>query len=164
VTTEGVKPVALTPRDPRLAPWKAFVIAQMHVSRRLDDDLRSSHDLSLQEYGALLALAEAPERRLRLGRMAAELALSKSGVTRLTDRLVRDGLVVRVNCSSDGRGQEAQLTEAGLNRLREASRTHLRGISEYFLAAIDDADLPVIERAMDALTSHLRGGNVGELA
>jgi DNA-binding MarR family transcriptional regulator len=146
----------LSPRDPRLAPWRAFVMAQMHVSRRLDEDLRRTHGMSLQEYGALLILAEAPERRLRMGRLAQELALSKSGGTRVIDRLVADGLVERVNCSSDARGQEAQLTRAGLDRLREASPTHLRGIADYFLSAIDDDDLPAIERALRSVTARIR--------
>ncbi len=145
----------LSPQDARLAPWRAFVMAQMHVSKRLDDDLRAGHDLSLQEYGALLVLAEATDRRLRMSRLADELALSRSGATRLIDRLVRDGLVKREDSSSDARGQEALLTDAGLDRLRAASPTHLRGIRDYFLAAIEEADLPAIERSMNAIRHRL---------
>ncbi|HYL41520.1 MAG TPA: MarR family transcriptional regulator [Candidatus Binatus sp.] len=139
---------ALTARDPRLRPWRAFVTAHAHVSRRLDEDLRVEHGLSLQEYVSLLILAEAPERRLRMGRLAEALTLSKSGVTRLIDRLVEDGLVMRVSCSSDARGAEARLTDSGLDRLRTAAPTHLRGIAEYFLATIAPDDLPEIERVM----------------
>lgn len=138
----------LTARDSRLAPWRAFVRAQAHVSRRLDEDLRAEHGLSLQEYVALLILAEAPERRLRMGRLADSLTLSKSGATRLIDRLVGDGFVARLSCSSDLRGAEAALTEAGLNRLRTAAPTHLRGIADYFLSAIQNSDLEVVERTM----------------
>jgi DNA-binding MarR family transcriptional regulator len=141
-------PAPLKARDPRLAPWRAFVRAQAQVSRRLDEDLRLEHGMSLQEYVALLFLAEAPERRLRMGRLADSLTLSKSGATRLIDRLADDGLVARVSCSSDARGAEAALTDAGLDRLRRAAPTHLRGIAEYFLAAIDADDLPVVERTM----------------
>jgi DNA-binding MarR family transcriptional regulator len=149
VPTLTASPIpALTPRDPRLAPWRAFVRAHAHVSRRMDEDLRSEHGLSLQEYVALLFLAEAPERRLRMGRLADSLTLSKSGATRLIDRLVDDGLVARVSCSSDLRGAEAALTEAGLNRLRKAAPTHLRGIAEYFLSGIGDDELEVVERTM----------------
>lgn len=122
--------------------------AQAQVSRRLDEDLRTEHGLSLQEYVALLFLAEAPDRRMRMGRLADSLTLSKSGATRLIDRLVSDGLVDRVSCPSDLRGAEAALTEAGLNRLRTAAPTHLRGIADYFLAAIDRNDLEVVERTM----------------
>ena len=147
-TTASTRVSPLTARDPRLAPWRAFVRAQAHVSRRLDEDLRSEHGLSLQEYVALLILAESPDRRLRMGRLADSLTLSKSGATRLIDRMVDDGLVDRVSCSSDLRGAEAALTDAGLNRLRTAAPTHLRGIAEYFLSAIDGADLEVVERTM----------------
>jgi DNA-binding MarR family transcriptional regulator len=138
----------LTARDPRLAPWRAFVRAHAEVSRRLDEDLRTEHGLSLQEYVALLILVEQSDRRLRMGRLAEALTLSKSGATRLIDRLVDDGLVERVSCSSDARGAEARLTDAGVQRLRTAAPTHLRGIAEYFLATIDSADLPAIERIM----------------
>src|SRR6185503_17488168 len=132
-TDAGVPP--MTPRDSRLAPGRAFVRAQAHVSRRLDEDLRAEHGLSLQEYVALLILAEAPERRLRMGRLADSLTLSKSGATRLIYRLV-----ARLSCPSDLRGAEAALTDDGLNRLRTAAPTHLRGIADYFLSAIEKSD------------------------
>jgi DNA-binding MarR family transcriptional regulator len=141
----------LRARAVRLAPWRAFVRAQAHVSRRLDEDLRAEHGLSLQEYVALLILAESTDRRLRMGRLADSLTLSKSGATRLIDRLVDDGLVDRVSCSSDLRGAEAALTEAGLTRLRTAAPTHLRGIADYFLSAIDTDDLEVVERTMQSV-------------
>lgn len=145
----------LTPRDPRLAPWRAFVRAEAHVSRRLDEDLRAEHGMSLQEYVALLILVEAPDRRLRMGRLAEALNLSKSGATRLIDRLVDDGLVERVSCPSDARGAEAALTEAGVARLRTAAPTHLRGIADYFLSAIDETDLAVVERTMRRVSDRL---------
>jgi DNA-binding MarR family transcriptional regulator len=150
-------PAPLTARDPRLAPWRAFVTAQAHVSRRLDEDLRAEHGLSLQEYVALLILAEAPERRLRMGRLADSLTLSKSGATRLIDRLVDDGLVDRVVCASDLRGAEAALTEAGVSRLRTAAPTHLRGIADYFLSAIDGEDLPIVQRTMESVADRACG-------
>ncbi len=154
-TAPGIQP--LTPRDPRLAPWRAFVRAQAHVSRRLDEDLRAEHGLSLQEYVALLILAESPDRRLRMGRLADSLALSKSGATRLIDRLVDDGFVDRVTCSSDLRGAEAALTEAGVDRLRTAAPTHLRGIADYFLSAIEQGDLEVVERTMQTVADRACG-------
>src|SRR4029079_1256817 len=109
----------------------------------MDEDLRAEHGLSLQEYVALLFLAEAPDRRLRMGRLADALSLSKSGATRLIDRLVDDGFVDRVSCSSDLRGAEAALTEAGVNRLRTAAPTHLRGIADYFPSGSHCGDLAV---------------------
>jgi DNA-binding MarR family transcriptional regulator len=141
----------LTARDPRLSPWRAFLLAHARVSRRLDEELRVEHDLSIAEYDTLLTLALAPGRRMRMGPLAERVILSKSGVTRLIDRLVDDELVERSACLADARGAEAVLTERGLDRLRDASPTHLRGISEHFLSILDEADLGVIERAMTAV-------------
>ena len=149
--TEPVATRPLSARDPRLAPWRAFLSAHVLVTRRLDEELRAEHDLSLAEYETLLAIAWAPDRRIRMRTLADSILLSKSGVTRLIDRLVADGLVERSACLSDARGAEAVLTEAGLERLRAASVTHLRGIDAHFLAAIEPEQLPAIEHAMRAV-------------
>ncbi len=137
--------------DPRLAPWRAFLIAHARIARRMDEELRSEHDITFAEYDALLHIAQAPDRRIRMGLLAEEVLLSKSGVTRLVDRLVGDGLVERSACMADARGAEAVLTDRGLERLRAASRTHLRGIDEHFLGVMEPADLAVLERCMSAV-------------
>jgi len=144
----------LSSRDPRLAPWRAFLIAHARVVRRLDEELRAEHDLSFAEYDALLTIAQAADRRIRMGQLADEVLLSKSGVTRLIDRLVSDGLVERSACLADARGAEAVLTDRGLARLRAASRTHLRGINEHFLAVIEPDDLEATERTLTAVARH----------
>jgi DNA-binding MarR family transcriptional regulator len=151
----------LTARDPRLSPWRAFLLAHARVSRRLDEELRLEHDLSIAEYDTLLTLALAPGRRMRMGPLAERVILSKSGVTRLIDRLVGDELVERSACLADARGAEAVLTERGLDRLREASPTHLRGITEHFLSVLQADDLQVIERTMTAVARQA-GPDVGE--
>jgi DNA-binding MarR family transcriptional regulator len=143
---------ALTPRDPRLEAWRAFLGAHARLFRRLDDELRAEHDLSLPEYGALLHLAETPGRRLRMSRLAGLVLLSKSGVTRLIDRLEADGSVERLQCTHDARGAEAVLTEEGLTRLRRASFTHLRGIERYFMEPLDAVELDTIKRTMNAVS------------
>ena len=143
-----------SPRDERLLPWRSFLIAHARITRRLDEELRVEHDLSLGEYDALLALAEANDRRLRMNTLADRVILSKSGVTRLIDRLVADGLVVRDQCLTDARGAEAVLTDKGLERLRRASRTHLRGIERHFFDVLDEEDLGAIRRAMVTVAEH----------
>jgi DNA-binding MarR family transcriptional regulator len=158
--TDTAAPPRASRRDAALAPWRAFLRAHARVERRLDDDLRSRHGLSLQEYETLLHLAESPDRRLRMGRLADSLLLSKSGVTRLVDRLVDDGLVERTSCTSDARGAEASLTTLGLSRLRAAAPTHLDGIREYFFSVIEAPDLAVVERAMDSVSERLCEGGV----
>jgi DNA-binding MarR family transcriptional regulator len=81
--------------------------------------------------------------------LADRLLLSRSGVTRLVDRLVSVGLVERVTCESDRRGQWASLTDAGYQRLRAASPTHLRGVAKHFLDRLSGDDLVALERMLD---------------
>ncbi len=85
--------------------------------------------------------------------LADAVLLSRSGVTRLVDRLEKGGLVARCRVASDGRGVAARLTEAGLDRLRTASRTHLRGVGQHFVDRLDEADLRILER----ISRHLAG-------
>jgi DNA-binding MarR family transcriptional regulator len=164
MTISEREPRRLSARDPRLAPWRAFLLAHARIVRRLDEELRAEHDISLAEYDALLTIAQAPDGRVRMGSLADQVLLSKSGVTRLIDRLVSDGLVERTACSADARGAEAVLTETGLARLREASRTHLRGIDEHFLAVVEPDDLDATERTMTAVARHAGAGPAGEAA
>lgn len=154
---------ALRADDPRLDAWRAFLSAHARLSRRLDEELRADHDLSLPEYDALLQLAQAPERRLRMSRLATLVLLSKSGVTRLIDRLEADGFVERTQCLSDARGAEAVLTPAGLARLRDAAVTHLAGIERYFLASLGPDELATIERTMGTV-ARLAGDPVDDTA
>jgi DNA-binding MarR family transcriptional regulator len=138
----------LTADDPRLGAWRAFLEAHARVTRRLDDELRAEHGLSLAEYDALLQLARSPGRKLRMNRLADRIILSRSGITRLIDRLAGAGLVERAHCASDARGAEAVLTRQGLERLRAASTTHLRGVETHFLAIVSAADLEAVARAL----------------
>ncbi|MFL5681092.1 MAG: MarR family winged helix-turn-helix transcriptional regulator [Chloroflexota bacterium] len=142
----------LAASDPRLDVWRSFLLAHARLFRRLDEELRAEHGLSLPEYDALLQLAQSPERRLRMTQLASRVLLSKSGVTRLIDRLVADGYVARSQCSHDARGAEAVLTPEGLERLRAAATTHLRGIDTYFLGALDERDLATLRRSMDSVS------------
>jgi DNA-binding MarR family transcriptional regulator len=134
--------------DPRLSAWRTFLHAHARLTRRLDEELRAAHGLSLPEYDALVQLAGAPGRRLRMSVLADRVLLSRSGITRLVDRLEADGMVARTACTTDARGAEASLTHAGVDRLRSASRTHLDGVRRYFLEAVDPDDEAAIERGL----------------
>lgn len=147
---------ALSARDPRLETWRAFLRAHALLTRRLDEDLRTGEGLTLGEYSALLQVAEAPGRSLRMNQLATGIFLSRSGVTRLIDRLEADGLITRSTCIDDGRGALAVLTDAGLARLRDAARTHLNGIAEYFLDVVPDGDLEVLSATFRAIGERVR--------
>ncbi len=134
------------PTRDQLAAWRAFLRAHASITRALEAELLTEQELSLASYDVLVQLAEAPDRRLRMTELADAVLLSRSGVTRLVDRLEKGGLVARCPVENDGRGVAARLTDNGLNRLRTASRTHLRGIGQHFVARLDEADLRVLER------------------
>ncbi len=106
----------------------------------LDAQMRSEHGLSVSSYEVLMFLADAPDHRMRMSEIANRVLLSRSGLTRLIDRLCQLGYVTRCAAESDGRGQYAELTGAGAEKLRAARHTHLRGIREVFLGRLSTAD------------------------
>jgi DNA-binding MarR family transcriptional regulator len=137
--------------DPRLAAWSAFLRAHARVVRELEHELQAEQRLALTDYDVLVQLANAPDRRLRMSDLADRLLLSRSGATRLVDRLVAQGLLERVMCDIDRRGQWASLTDAGYERLRQASPTHLRGVAEHFLDRLTAEELAALERVFTRL-------------
>jgi DNA-binding MarR family transcriptional regulator len=147
MTSEPTAPVA----DPRLATWRLLLLTWARLSRRLDDELRAAHDLSLPEVDALLQIAQSPHGRMRMSQLASEVELSRSGITRLIDRLVDDGFVERCQCSHDARGAEAVLTAAGQDRLGAALRTQLQALDRYLVGPLDPEDRAALERALTAI-------------
>jgi len=137
--------------DPRLESWRTFLRAHARVIRELERELAAEEDLALTDYDVLVQLAAAPGRRLRMSELADALLLSRSGATRLVDRLVVGGLVERVMCEDDRRGQWAALTDLGHARLRRAAPTHLRGIAKHFLDRLTGEDLNALRRMLEPI-------------
>ncbi|MBA2721191.1 MAG: winged helix-turn-helix transcriptional regulator [Chloroflexi bacterium] len=145
--------------EPGFGAWRSFLTAHARVTRRLDEELQAAHDMSLAEYDALLQIAHAPGRRVRMNVLAERVILSRSGITRLVDRLEADGSVTRVACATDARGQEAVLTDAGLERLRTAATTHIDGVRRLFLGKLDAAELDGLEASLGRVASGLTSGS-----
>jgi DNA-binding MarR family transcriptional regulator len=124
-----------------LAAWRGFLRVHSALFNQLDADLSAAEDLALRSYEVLLLLEDAPQRRLRMSDLSRSVLLSPSGVTRLVDRLEREGLVERERCPEDGRGYNAVLTDAGEARLQRARATHLAGVRRLFLDRLDGDDL-----------------------
>ena len=146
----------LTARE--LRAWRAFLRAHAQITRALEADLLAEHQLSLPEYDVLVHLLEAPERRLRMTDLAARVLISRSGLTRLVDRMERSGLVQRVSCPSDARGTFAELTEEGYTRLRESAGTHLRGVRDYVTGQLRDDE----QDLLFTLMSRIGGAEPGD--
>ena len=124
-----------------LRAWRGMLQAHAAVTRRLDAELRERHGLSLGAYEVLMLVGTAPRRRMRISELSQGTLLSVSGMSRMIDRLERDGLVVRELCADDRRGAEVALTTAGRGRLRAARATHLGGVRAEFLERFDDREL-----------------------
>jgi DNA-binding MarR family transcriptional regulator len=142
-----------TDHDARLVAWSTFLRAHARVTRELEHELAAEQDLSLADYDLLYQLAIADGRRLRMSELADRLVLSRSGATRLVDRLEAAGLVDRQTCATDRRGYWATVTEAGIGRLRAATPTHLRGVCEYFLDRIPPAELEQLRRTLERIVA-----------
>ena len=123
-----------------LAAWRGLLEVHARVTQELDAQMHEAHGLSVSAYEVLMFLADAPERRLRMSEIADRVLLSRSGCTRLVDRLVAQGYVSRCVASSDGRGLFAKLTAEGLEKLEAARATHLEGVRRYFLDQLTATD------------------------
>jgi DNA-binding MarR family transcriptional regulator len=136
-TSEAIK--ELTPAE--LGAWRGLLRIHSALVKALDAELLADHDLPLTSYEVLINLQAAPDRRRRMAELAEGVLLSRSGMTRLVDRLEREGLLERDACVSDGRGTFAVLTDKGEALLSRARRTHLDGVRDRFLRHFSEAEL-----------------------
>ena len=135
--------------DPELRAWRGMLRAHAAMAKALDAQLEAAHGLQLSSYEVLMYLSDAEDERMRMCDLASSILLSRSGLTRLVDRLGREGLIERVACSDDARGQFAKLTPAGREKLRAARVTHLAGVRALFLNRFSPAELEMLGGAWD---------------
>ena len=129
---------------PAISAWVGLLRAHAAVTRELNAELVSTHALTINDYEVLLHLARADDRRLRRVDLAERLVLTASGITRLLDGLERAGYVRKDQCASDARVTYAVLTDAGLAKLKEASKTHVAGIRQLFESRYDEDELETL--------------------
>lgn len=134
-----------------LAAWRGLLRVHASVLKALDTEMEAAHGLPLSSYEVLIQLADAPERRMRMCDLADSVLLSRSGMSRLVDRLERDGLLIRCACAHDARGAFACITEAGLQLLEQARPAHVAGIRRRFLAHFTEDELRLLGRYWDRL-------------
>lgn len=127
--------------DDELAAWHGMLTLYDRVMRDLDRDLLASHQIAVREFDVLITLFNAPDRRLRMTELAERVMLSRSGLTRLVERLERARLVERQNDTTDARSFRAVLTEEGLRRLDEARTTHNSIIRDLFIDRLSVEEL-----------------------
>lgn len=127
--------------DQELRAWRGLLRAHASLAKTLDAELEAQHGLPMTSYEVLHFLAGAEQGRMRMCDLAEQAQMSRSGLTRLVDRLERDGLLERCSCEHDARGAYACLTEAGSERLCEARSTHRSVVREHFLSRFSAQEL-----------------------
>lgn len=127
-----------------LRAWRGLLRAHACLAKRLDSALEREHGLPMTSYEVLHRLDESGSGRMRMCDLADQAQLSRSGLTRLVDRLERDGLLERCSCDHDARGAYACLTELGCERLAQARTTHLAVVREQFCSRFSEPELDAL--------------------
>jgi DNA-binding MarR family transcriptional regulator len=136
------------------AAWRALAKVVIVLPRLIGAELLRRENLTLSEYMVLMILSESPDRSRRMSELVGEVPITPSGLTRLIERLERQGMVARKKATSDARGQVAELTETGRDRLRGAWPGHLDDVRRIVLDNLRELDLPALTRALDAIAAH----------
>jgi DNA-binding MarR family transcriptional regulator len=142
--------------DQRLQTWTLFLESYRRVLDTLDDELKEKQGLSLAWFDVLAQLFNASERRLRMSQLANSILLSKSGLTRLVDRMEAEGLVERASSPSDRRGSFAVLTPRGEEVFREAAPVHLDGVQRHFGCHLTESEAKILARAFEKIRGPFR--------
>lgn len=144
--------------DTALEAWRSYLQSHAGIVRELDAELIAQHGLTVRDYEVLLYLAQADDRRLPMSALSERTMLTRSGITRLVDGLVSQGLIERVSCKSDARVSYARLTDAGYEKLRQAGCTHVAGIERLFLAHFSPDELEQLAGLLSRLPGAALGG------
>ncbi|WP_249020574.1 MarR family winged helix-turn-helix transcriptional regulator [Conexibacter sp. S30A1] len=134
-----------------LGAWRGYLQSHAGIVRELDADLIAHHGLTVRDYEVLLYLAQADERQLPMSALSERTMLTRSGITRLVDGLVDQGMIERISCERDARVSYARLTDAGHSKLREAGRTHVAGIERLFLSNFTATELEQLAELLGRL-------------
>ena len=130
----------ITLQQSGLVAWRSFLTAHAMLINQIEHELLEAGVVPLSWYDVLFALYDAPGQRLRMNELASAIVLSRSGLTRLVDRLEAEGLLARERLASDRRGAFAVLTEKGIEAMRKAWPVYAKGIEEYFARHLSDEE------------------------
>jgi DNA-binding MarR family transcriptional regulator len=136
-----------------LIPWLALLRSHAELTRSMNATLMAEHGLTLNDYDVMVNLADAPGRVLRRVDLADRVVLSASGITRLLEGLERAGWVCKRSCDSDARVTYAMLTDAGFEKLVEASKAHHADVACMFAERFSEQELETLGALLGRLVT-----------
>ena len=152
-----------SPSPERLRAWRLFFESALALNDVLDGELKRDVGIPHRWYDVLVHLEESPDG-LRMNELAEQILYSKSGLTRVVDRMEEAGFVRRVRHENDRRSIFVVLTDEGHTKLVQARRHHRHGIEQHFSRHLADTHIKTLIRAFENLSAHvrpLRPGRVG---
>jgi DNA-binding MarR family transcriptional regulator len=126
---------------------------------RVGGDLVAATSLPLGSYNVMRLLHEAPGGRLRLSELARAVHLTRSGVTRLANRLERAGVLRREGDARDRRGSCAVLTDRGRDALRRARAVFVRAVAEHFGSYLSDSEAETLKVVLSRIVTAETGAD-----
>src|SRR4051794_12781320 len=144
-----------SPSPERLRAWRLYFESALALHDVLDAELERDAGISLRWYDALVHLEETPDG-LRMNELAERILYSKSGFTRVVDRLEEAGLVRRIRPVNDRRSILVVLTDAGRDTMEQARRRHRHAIEQHFSRHLSDTDIKALARALEKISAHVR--------
>jgi MarR family 2-MHQ and catechol resistance regulon transcriptional repressor len=143
--------------DPRITAMGLFSEAFTGLNTRLSCQI-AQHGLSMIEFEVLLRLGRSPEGQLRMTDLSAQTSLTASGVTRVIDRLERDGYVTRTACPTDRRSLYAVISRSGHDRVETILPGHLELINEWFTGQLPPDELSALLSSLRTVRDAVRPG------
>jgi DNA-binding MarR family transcriptional regulator len=139
----------------RLRCWRLFFESALALGDVLDTELEQAVGIPQRWYDVLVHLEDSPAG-IRMNELAERILYSKSGFTRVIDRMAAAGLVERVRPADDRRSILVVLTAKGTETMEEARRYHRDGIEKHFSQHLADADVKALTRALEKVSAHAR--------
>lgn len=147
------------PGDERFAVWPMLLEAHAVLVDRLERDLEGNGGPPLAWYDVMVQLSAAPDGRLSMRELADSVLLSKSGVTRLVDRMSDAGYVERESCATDRRIVYARLTDKGRTIFEQTRPGHIDDVDRYFSSHLTTEEARVLQRALEKVVSAARASD-----
>src|SRR4051794_32326330 len=151
-----------SPSAERLRAWRLYFESALALIDVLDAELEHDAGIPMRWYDALVHLEETPTG-LRMHELADRILYSKSGFTRVVDRLEEAGLVRRVRPDNDRRSILVSLTDKGRDTMERARAYHRDGIKRHFSQHLSEQEINALTSALEKVSTHARGLRPGRI-